>query len=186
MESKPHCLIIMGMAGSGKSTFSQQLYTNLCYESKEIFSMNLDPAVKSVRFPVNLDIRSSIDFTALMKEHQLGPNGAILTSLNIYATRFHEALSIMNSQPNLDYILIDTPGQIEAFSWSASGMIISESLASEFPTTLIYILDSCRCQNPNSFMSNMLYATSIYFKMKLPMLLVFNKTDLAAPDMPLL
>ena len=29
------------------------------------------------------------------------------------------------------YVLLDTPGQIEVFTWSASGTIITESLVSE-------------------------------------------------------
>ena len=31
-------------------------------------------------------------------------------------------------------MFIDTPGQIEVFTWSASGQIITETLASSFPT----------------------------------------------------
>ena len=36
-----------------------------------------------------------------------------------------------------------------------------------------------RCNNPNTFSSNMLYALSIMYKMKLPLLIAFNKSDLA-------
>lgn len=35
------------------------------------------------------------------------------------------------------YVFIDTPGQIEVFTWSASGQIITETLASAFPTVSI-------------------------------------------------
>ena len=57
----------------------------------------------------------------------------------------------------LDYILVDTPGQIESFSWSASGQIFSEALASSFPTVLAFVVDTPRCAtSPNTFMSNML------------------------------
>lgn len=33
--------------------------------------------------------------------------------------------------------------------------------------------------NPNSFMNNMVFALSIFYKMKLPMIMVFNKEDTA-------
>lgn len=79
-------------------------------------------------------------------------------------------------------MLLDTPGQIEIFTWSASGQIITESLASRFPTAILYIVDTPRCANPVTFMSNMLYAVSILYKMKLPFLLVFNKTDVKPHD----
>jgi GTPase SAR1 family protein len=52
------------------------------------------------------------------------------------------------------------------------------SLASSFPTVLAYIIDTPRTtENTSTFMSNMLYAISILYKTKLPMILVFNKTD---------
>ena len=56
------------------------------------------------------------------------------------------------------HIIVDTPGQIEAFTWSASGSIITESLATSFPTVVVYVVDTPRTASPNTFMSNMLYA----------------------------
>jgi GPN-loop GTPase len=41
--------------------------------------------VLNVSFPTNIDIRDSVKYKAVMKEYMLGPNGAILTSLNIFA-----------------------------------------------------------------------------------------------------
>jgi len=82
-------------------------------------------------------------------------------------------------QTNLDYIFLDTPGQIEIFTWSASGAIITESLASTFPTVICYVVDTPRTTNPSTFMSNMLYACSILYKSKLPLVVAFNKTDVA-------
>ncbi len=74
-----------------------------------------------------------------------------------------------------DYVLFDTPGQIEVFTWSASGSIITEALASTFPTIIVYIMDTARNVNPITFMSNMLYACSILYKSKLPFIIVMNK-----------
>ncbi|KAI1729297.1 ATP binding protein [Ditylenchus destructor] len=80
------------------------------------------------------------------------------------------------------YFLIDTPGQIEAFTWSASGTIITDTLASTYPTMIAYVVDSARATNPTTFMSNMLYACSILYRTKLPFFLVFNKADIVKPD----
>lgn len=33
----------------------------------------------------------------------------------------------------------------------------------------------CRCNSPTTFMSNMLYASSVLYKSSLPMVIVFNK-----------
>lgn len=58
--------------------------------------------------------------------------------------------------PPLDYVLADTPGQIEIFTWSASGAIITEAFATVLPTAIVFVLDTPRCTAPQTFMSNML------------------------------
>ncbi|RKO95471.1 hypothetical protein CAUPRSCDRAFT_4708, partial [Caulochytrium protostelioides] len=74
--------------------------------------------------------------------------------------------------------VIDTPGQIEIFTWSASGTIITDTLAATHPTVICYVIDTPRSASPATFMSNMLYACSILYKTKLPFVLVWNKTDI--------
>ena len=73
------------------------------------------------------------------------------------------------------FAVFDTPGQIEVFTWSASGAIITEALASSFATVVVYIIDTARSTSPVTFMSNMLYACSILYKTKLPFIVVLNK-----------
>lgn len=84
-KPKPVVLIVLGMAGSGKTTFTEQLIKFLTKQGKKTYNVNLDPAVLNVKFPANIDIRDSVKYKAVMKEYQLGPNGAILTCLNIFA-----------------------------------------------------------------------------------------------------
>jgi GPN-loop GTPase len=55
-------------------------------------------------------------------------------------------------------------------------------LASSFPTVIAYVIDTPRTTSTSTFMSNMLYACSILYKTKLPMILVFNKTDVQDAD----
>ncbi|EJK46944.1 hypothetical protein THAOC_34370 [Thalassiosira oceanica] len=77
-----------------------------------------------------------------------------------------------------EYILVDTPGQIEAFTWSASGSIVTSALATTFPTVLAFVIDTPRCaRSVHTFMSNMLYACSMLYRARLPMVCVLNKTD---------
>ena len=87
---------------------------------------------------------------------------------------------VKNRSADFPVCLIDAPGQIEAFTWSASGSIITDSFASTFPTVIAYVVDSARSTNPTTFMSNMLYACSILYRMKLPFFLVLNKVSLAS------
>lgn len=173
--------------GSGKTTFMQRINSHLHSKRDPPYVINLDPAVLSVPFDCNIDIRDSLNYKEVMREYNLGPNGGILTSLNIFATKIDQIIDILERRtaPNpekpkakpIKNIIVDTPGQIEVFVWSASGSILLDSLASSFPTVVAYIIDTPRTSSTSTFMSNMLYACSIFYKTKLPMILVFNKTD---------
>mgnify|MGYP003365960556 FL=1 len=182
-QRKPPVIICVGMAGSGKTTFMQRLNSYLHSKKEPPYVINLDPAVMSVPFGCNIDIRDSINYKKVMETYNLGPNGAIVTSLNLFATKIDQVLGLVDKRSSsFKHCIIDTPGQIECFVWSASGTIVTESFASEFPTILAYIIDTPRTASPTTFMSNMLYACSILYKTKLPMILVFNKTDVKSAD----
>jgi len=158
----------------------QRLNAHLHEARTPYYLVNLDPAVSETPFGANVDIRDTVDYKEVMRQYQLGPNGGILTALNLFATRFEQVMQLVEKRAaDLSYVLLDTPGQIEIFTWSASGQIISESLASSFPTVILYVVDTARCADAVTFMSNMLYACSILYKMKLPLLLAFNKVDVA-------
>jgi GTPase SAR1 family protein len=216
------------MAGSGKTTFMQRLVSHLYTHPDPTQSepsvsktaptppyiINLDPAVHHVPFTPNIDIRDSVNYKEVMKQFNLGPNGGILTSLNLFSTKIDQVISLLEkrtkaqepspsseqttvefmtnsgkdkaptppAQQAVKHILVDTPGQIEVFVWSASGEILLSSLASTFPTVIAYVIDTPRTTSTSTFMSNMLYACSILYKTKLPMVLVFNKTDAQDAD----
>ncbi|OQR96634.1 GPN-loop GTPase 1 [Achlya hypogyna] len=181
----PTTLLVIGMAGSGKTTLMHRLAVHAAEQQREHrqYVVNLDPAVKQVPYGAHIDIRDTVDYKQVMTEYGLGPNGAIMTSLNLFATRFDQVVELIQKRaPDLDYVVVDTPGQIEAFTWSASGAIITESLATSFPTVVVYVVDTPRTTSPNTFMSNMLYACSILYKVKLPFIVLFNKTDVVTHD----
>ena len=65
-----------------------------------------------------------------MKDYKLGPNGAILTALNLYLSkpevivdRMKEILTKNADQQST--FVIDIPGQIEVFTWSSSSLILT-------------------------------------------------------------
>ena len=98
-----------------------------------------------MKFILFLDIRDTVKYKEVMKQHNLGPNGAIMTSLNLFATRFDQVMTLLEKRKMerelvfyifalfvhfFRIVLMDTPGQIEVFTWSASGTIITEALVS--------------------------------------------------------
>ncbi|KND02803.1 GTPase NPA3 [Spizellomyces punctatus DAOM BR117] len=180
---QPTVIICIGMAGSGKTTFMQRINSHIHTLKKPGYVVNLDPAVGQLPFGANIDIRDTVNYKEVMKQYNLGPNGGILTALNLFTTKFDQVLNLIDKRaPTLDYVLLDTPGQIEIFTWSASGAIITDTLAATYPTVVAYIIDTPRSTSPATFMSNMLYACSILYKTKLPFVLVFNKTDVVSHE----
>ena len=201
-------MIVIGMAGSGKSksslpssgsqswspsltwprtnaaTFMQRVNSYLHSQNQPPYVLNLDPAVIHLPFEANIDIRDTVDYAEVMKQYNLGPNGGIMTALNLFTTKFDQVLghvekranevecvpvpfllsvahcTLILFRPTRSYVLLDTPGQIEIFTWSASGSIITDALASALPTVVVYIIDTPRTTAPATFMSNMLYACS--------------------------
>ena len=68
--------------------------------------VNLDPAVKEVPYPANIDIRDSVNYKEVMKQYKLGPNGGIVTSLNLFATRFDQVMSFLDKKHSSDFKLV--------------------------------------------------------------------------------
>merc|ERR1719385_529235 len=91
----PTCVIVLGMAGSGKTTFVQRLVSHLHTEKKPPYVVNLDPACAEVPFPANIDVRDTVNYKEVMKQYGLGPNGGIVTSLNLFATKFDQVLNLI-------------------------------------------------------------------------------------------
>lgn len=183
LKKQPTAIIVVGMAGSGKSTFVHRMCLHLESDGRKFLAVNLDPAAAQVSYPADIDIRDTINYKDIMSKYQLGPNGAIMTGLNIYAARFDEVLKTLDPTSDSEseepeFLIFDTPGQIEVFSWSASGQIISELLALTYPTVMVYVVDSSICkESPVSFVSNMTYACSMMLKSALPFVIAFNKVD---------
>ncbi|XP_045764497.1 GPN-loop GTPase 1 [Maniola jurtina] len=174
---KPVCLIILGMAGAGKTSFTRRLAGKITNGSRP-YLVNLDPACREVPYPANIDVRDTVNYKEVMKQYGLGPNGGIVTALNLFSTKFGQVVDLIEKAGKKHkYCIIDTPGQIEVFTWSASGTIVTETLAASCPTVIVYVMDTVRSVSPVTFMSNMLYACSILYKTRLPFIVVMNKTD---------
>ena len=58
----------------------------------------MDPAAKYIPFSSSIDIRDTVDYLEVMRQHKLGPNGAILTCLNLFATKFDQVMDILEKR----------------------------------------------------------------------------------------
>lgn len=86
-------LVVM-CVGSGKTSFLHRLVCHTFDSKSRGYVLNLDPAVMSLPFAANIDIRDTVKYKEVMKQYNLGPNGGILTSLNLFATKFDEVKEI--------------------------------------------------------------------------------------------
>jgi GTPase SAR1 family protein len=97
-KKKPVVCIVIGMAGSGKTTLMQRLNAHLHMKKQPPYVINLDPATASIPFGTNIDIRDTVKYKEVMKQYNLGPNGGIMTSLNLFATRFDQVLNLLEKR----------------------------------------------------------------------------------------
>ena len=104
----PAC-IILGMAGSGKTTLMQRLNAHTHGKGESAYILNLDPAVLKLPYGAHIDIRDTVNYKEVMKQYKLGPNGAIMTALNLFATSFTEVIELVEKRAtSMDYVFIDT------------------------------------------------------------------------------
>ena len=55
-----------------------------------------------------------MNYKDVMKQYGLGSNGAIMTSLNLFSTKFDQVIKHMqDASSKHKFAIIDTPGQIE-------------------------------------------------------------------------
>jgi len=169
-------IFITGTAGSGKSLLTSRLLQ--WYEDRKSFpiSINLDPGVVSLPYEPDVDVRDYIDINTLMEKYNLGPNGSLVMASDMIATRLNEIQDEVNNL-NPDYILIDTPGQIELFAFRASGPYFVSNLQSDNKVNL-FIYDGMLVSSPINFVSIALLASSVKLRLKIAQVNILTKRDL--------
>lgn len=110
-KPKPVVIITIGMAGAGKSTFVQRINSYLHSQDPPSppYILNLDPAVTHVPYEANIDIRDTVNYQEVMKQYNLGPNGGILTALNLFTTKFDQVLGLIEKRADtVEWVLDST------------------------------------------------------------------------------
>ena len=77
----PFGQLVVGPPGSGKSTYCDGMHQFLSAIGRKCAVVNLDPANDHTSYPCALDVRSLITLEEIMKDDELGPNGAVLYAL---------------------------------------------------------------------------------------------------------
>ncbi|MGD8506783.1 MAG: ATP/GTP-binding protein [Candidatus Bathyarchaeota archaeon] len=175
-----YIVFIIGTAGSGKSLLTASFAEWLHIAKQDVITVNLDPGVIRLPYTPNVDIRDHIRIEDIMKQYGLGPNGALVMAADLIAEETH-SLGEEISSLKPDFVLIDTPGQMELFSFRASGPYIAEELTKE-PKALIYLFDSVFSSNPLNYVSNLFLSAAVHNRFFLPQVHILSKCDLLPPE----
>jgi len=165
-----------GTAGCGKSTLTSAFQLWLNNQGYDAITVNLDPGVDSLMYAPDVDIRDWIKLQEIMAEHGLGPNGAQIAAADMLALNIKEVADVI-SQFDSDYILIDTPGQVELFTFRQSSRHIVEALGLE-SSALAFLFDPAVIRMPNGYVSSLLLSTTVHFRLPLPTINIIAKADM--------
>ena len=169
-------IFVSGTAGSGKSLLSSKLYEYYTKNGAFAAVLNLDPGVEKMPYTCDIDVRDHIDYVSIMQQYELGPNGALIMANDLIASKIDDIQNEVN-KVNPDYLIVDTPGQIELFAYRSSGRFIIENITSEDKTS-VFLFDGSLITSPVNFVSIALLATSIRLRLNLPTINVLTKTDI--------
>lgn len=175
-----HFVFLLGTAGSGKSTLTQVLSDKLSDWDFNVATVNLDPGVLWLPYSPDVDLREYIDIDAVMREYQLGPNGALVATVDMSINKVSEIKEELDKL-NPDVVLVDTPGQMELFAYRDSGLIISSTLT-QGNFTILFLVDSIFANRASDFLSALLLSSSVQSRFQAAQVNALSKTDLLSRE----
>lgn len=174
-------IFIVGTAGSGKSLLTASLEKWLVEFDLSVAVVNLDPGVESPPYSSDVDIREYVNYGEVMENFGLGPNGALVASLDMGVSSVDDLREeIVETERN--YVLVDCPGQMELFAYRNSGPLMVSGLRGDDPSLSLYLLDSNIARTASGYLSSMLLGLSINIRFGLPQLSILSKSDILMED----
>jgi len=167
---------MIGTAGSGKSTLTGAFQEWCNRHGYDAIAINLDPGALRLPYEPEVDAREWISLNEVMKEYNLGPNGAQVVCADMLALNAKELEERINEY-RADYVLLDTPGQLELFVFRSTGKVIVEQLNKE-NSLLVFIIDPSLATTPTNFISQLMLSATTQFRLTIPLVNVLSKIDI--------
>lgn len=173
-------LYFIGSAGSGKSLLTNAFFGWMENQGYDAITVNLDPGIEDAPYVPDVDIRDWVKLGDIMKEYGVGPNGAQIISADLAALNIQEIKEVIDSYDS-NYVIFDSPGQMELFVFRQSGRLIVDTLGSE--SSIIGLMyDPVISKTPSGFISLMLQAASVQVRFNVPFMSILSKSDLLQDD----
>jgi GTPase SAR1 family protein len=173
---EPVFVYFIGTAGSGKSTLASAFATWMSEQNYDSAIVNLDPGAEDLAYEADVDIRDWITLTKVMRDYGLGPNGAQIASADMVAMKIKELSAIVEGL-DTDYIIVDTPGQMELFTFRQASKHIIENFNPDGRNALCFLFDPMLCSKPSGFISEVLLSASTQFRFVSPLINLLTKSD---------
>lgn len=172
----PIFLYFIGTAGSGKSSITSAFKLWMDRMGYNAACVNLDPGVAHLPYSPDIDIRDWFVLSEIMEEYGLGPNGAQIVAADLTALKAGE-IREHTAELSSDYFLIDTPGQMELFTFRNCSNVIIKALNEE-GSAIVFLYDPMLSATPSSFVSQIMLGATTQFRFNIPTINVLSKMDM--------
>ncbi len=175
-------VVFIGPAGSGKTSlvksFGSWIRRNLFLRVAQV---NLDPGAEELPYKPIFDIRTMFSIRDVMKKYKLGPNGAFIKASELVAEQVDVILSKepFTNISEWDVVLIDTPGQMEAFIFRPAGNVFFEKLSSLVNIVGVYVIDASAIGSLTDAITLWFLGLLAQVKTGIQIVPVVNKIDVA-------
>lgn len=176
--------LIIGLAGTGKTTLTGALVSWMRRRGLRAAAVNLDPGVRRLPYAPAYDVRDIVTVDGVMEREGLGPNGAILRAIDVISEEENLSRLIRGLKSvDADFLVVDTPGQAEAFALRGSGKRIVEAISSSFSrTTAVFLGEVSPGISVEDFLTAALLAKIVELKLDVGVVPALNKSDLGGGD----
>ncbi|GFE53973.1 ATP-binding domain 1 family protein, putative [Babesia ovis] len=189
--------IVVGPAGSGKTTYCKALQDYLTACRRKCHIINLDPATEEdIQFEdvtkekgktpkeefstFDTDIRDFVDIGTVIEEDELGPNAALVKSAEMLTDNIEWlAEQIEETYCDESYLLFDTPGQVELFVHLSYVKSISQLLSRlNINAVAVFLLDVSFMTDPTKLIAGSMAGLAAMANLQMPHINVLTKCDL--------
>lgn len=195
--------VVVGPAGSGKTNYCKMMKEFMKIKKRNCYVINLDSASEEYFYdrkktPFNatssiekelrdyydtiydIDIRDYVAVKELIDDEQIGPNCALLRSIELFYENSHLLDDELNSYDSDEtYFLIDTPGQMELYTHTDYfKKILNVFEKHDIRLIIVFLIDISFISSNTKLLSAYLTSLSTMINFELPHINLLTKCDL--------